>query len=111
MANPVGEASRWQLRRARSLANCGGEAALARAVLGIESQEQRRDSSHEEARAHARRNTADHEPDARRHGDAQEKLARVEHRVASADVNVYLALATILAGGIAGLDGAIEPPP
>lgn len=40
-----------------------------------------------------------------------EKLARVEHRVASADVNVYLALATILAGGIAGLDGAIEPPP
>jgi glutamine synthetase len=40
-----------------------------------------------------------------------EKLARVEHRVASADVNVYLALAVILAGGLAGLDHAIEPPP
>jgi glutamine synthetase len=39
------------------------------------------------------------------------KLARIEHRVGSADVNVYLALAVILAGGIAGLDGAIEPPP
>ena len=39
------------------------------------------------------------------------KLARVEHRVASADVNVYLAFAVILAGGIAGIDGAIEPPP
>jgi glutamine synthetase len=40
-----------------------------------------------------------------------EKLARVEHRVASADVNVYLALAVILAGGLAGIQGAIEPPP
>ena len=40
-----------------------------------------------------------------------EKLARVEHRVASADVNVYLALAVILAGGLAGITGAIEPPP
>jgi glutamine synthetase len=40
-----------------------------------------------------------------------EKLARVEHRVASADVNVYLALAVILAGGLAGIHGAIEPPP
>ncbi|MDP9335575.1 MAG: glutamine synthetase family protein [Actinomycetota bacterium] len=40
-----------------------------------------------------------------------EKLARIEHRVASADVNVYLALAVILAGGLAGIDGAIEPPP
>jgi glutamine synthetase len=39
-----------------------------------------------------------------------EKLARVEHRVASADVNVYLALAVILAGGLAGIDGGIEPP-
>ena len=39
------------------------------------------------------------------------KLARVEHRVASADVNVYLALAVILAGGLAGLAHAIEPPP
>jgi glutamine synthetase len=40
-----------------------------------------------------------------------EKLARVEHRVASADVNVYLALAVILAGGLVGIDGGIEPPP
>lgn len=40
-----------------------------------------------------------------------EKLARIEHRLASADVNIYLALAVILAGGLAGLDGAIEPPP
>jgi glutamine synthetase len=40
-----------------------------------------------------------------------EKLARIEHRVGSADVNVYLALAVILAGGLAGIDGAIEPPP
>ena len=30
---------------------------------------------------------------------------------ASADVNVYLALAVILAGGLAGITGAIEPPP
>jgi glutamine synthetase len=40
-----------------------------------------------------------------------EKLARIEHRVAAADVNVYLALAAMLAGGIAGLDHALEPPP
>jgi glutamine synthetase len=40
-----------------------------------------------------------------------EKLARVEHRVASSDANVYLALATILAGGIAGIDASIDPPP
>lgn len=40
-----------------------------------------------------------------------EKLARVEHRVASADVNVYLALGVILAGGLAGLDAGVEPPP
>src|SRR4029077_15171558 len=39
------------------------------------------------------------------------KLTRVEHRVASADVNVYLAFAVLLAGGLAGIDGAIEPPP
>jgi len=38
------------------------------------------------------------------------KLARVEHRVGSADLNPYLALAAILAGGIAGVEGAIEPP-
>ena len=38
------------------------------------------------------------------------KLARVEHRVGAADLNPYLALAAILAGGIAGVEGAIEPP-
>jgi glutamine synthetase len=40
-----------------------------------------------------------------------EKLTRIEHRVGSSDVNVYLALAVILAGGLAGIEGAIEPPP
>ena len=39
-----------------------------------------------------------------------EKLARVEHRVGAADLNPYLALAVILAGGVAGVEGAIEPP-
>ena len=38
------------------------------------------------------------------------KLARVEHRVGAADLNPYLALAAILAGGVAGVEGAIEPP-
>jgi glutamine synthetase len=36
--------------------------------------------------------------------------ARIEHRVASADANPYLVLATVLAGGIVGIDKAIEPP-
>jgi glutamine synthetase len=39
------------------------------------------------------------------------KAARIEHRVASADCNVYLALATMLAGGLAGLEQRLEPPP
>ncbi len=39
-----------------------------------------------------------------------EKLARIEHRVASADVNVHLALAVILAGGLAGIEAAVDPP-
>jgi glutamine synthetase len=38
-------------------------------------------------------------------------LARVEHRVASADANPYLVLAAVLAGGLAGLEERIEPPP
>jgi glutamine synthetase len=38
------------------------------------------------------------------------KLARIEHRVASADVNVYVALATILAGGLAGFEAELELP-
>ena len=36
--------------------------------------------------------------------------ARVEHRVAGADCNVYYALAAALAGGIAGLSEKLEPP-
>lgn len=37
-------------------------------------------------------------------------LARAEHRLASADANPYLVMATLLAGGIAGLDQQLEPP-
>ena len=37
--------------------------------------------------------------------------SRIEHRVPSADCNIYLALAAILAGGIAGLREGAEPPP
>ena len=39
------------------------------------------------------------------------KSARIEHRVAGGDANPYLVLAAILAGGIAGIDHGIEPPP
>ncbi len=39
-----------------------------------------------------------------------EKLTRVEHRVGAADLNPYLALAAILAGGIVGIEQEIEPP-
>ncbi|HEX5268431.1 MAG TPA: glutamine synthetase family protein [Acidimicrobiales bacterium] len=39
------------------------------------------------------------------------KLARVEHRVGAGDVCPHLALATILAGGLAGLEGGIDPDP
>lgn len=39
------------------------------------------------------------------------KAARIEHRVAGGDANPYLVLAAVLAGGIAGLEHAIEPPP
>lgn len=38
------------------------------------------------------------------------KVARVEHRVGASDLNPYLALAAILAGGIVGIEDAIEPP-
>jgi glutamine synthetase len=37
--------------------------------------------------------------------------SRIEHRLASADANIYLVLATVLAGGLAGLRHRIEPPP
>ena len=39
-----------------------------------------------------------------------DKLTRVEHRVASSDANPYLVIATALAGGLAGLDEALDPP-
>jgi glutamine synthetase len=39
------------------------------------------------------------------------KAARIENRVAGGDANPYLVLATVLAGGIAGIEKAIEPPP
>ena len=39
------------------------------------------------------------------------KAARIESRVAGGDANPYLVLATVLAGGIAGIEKAIEPPP
>ncbi|MFD9663364.1 glutamine synthetase family protein [Rhodococcus sp. NPDC059968] len=39
------------------------------------------------------------------------KQTRVEYRVTSADVNIYLAFAAFLAGGIIGLDQHIDPGP
>ena len=39
------------------------------------------------------------------------RATRVEHRVAGADCNPYLAIAGILAGGLHGLRGAIDPGP
>jgi glutamine synthetase len=39
-----------------------------------------------------------------------EGLSRVEHRAGAADLNPYLALAAILAGGIVGIEHAIDPP-
>lgn len=39
------------------------------------------------------------------------ELARLEHRLAAGDANPYLALATILAGGLAGLRHQLTPPP
>ncbi len=38
------------------------------------------------------------------------KLTRIEHRVGSSDLNPYLALAVILAGGLAGLKNKLSPP-
>jgi glutamine synthetase len=37
-------------------------------------------------------------------------LARVEYRVACSDANPYLLIATVLAGGLAGLEESIEAP-
>jgi glutamine synthetase len=39
------------------------------------------------------------------------KLARIEYRVGAGDLNPYLALAVILAGGIVGVERGIDPPP
>ncbi len=39
------------------------------------------------------------------------KSSRVEHRVGAADLNPYLALAVVLAGGLAGLRSELQPPP
>ncbi|WP_405975718.1 glutamine synthetase [Streptomyces sp. NBC_00988] len=38
------------------------------------------------------------------------KYSRLEYRTPGADANIYLVLAAVLAGGVAGLDGKIEPP-
>lgn len=37
-------------------------------------------------------------------------LARIEHRIGAADLNPYLAMAVILAGGVAGLKHRLSPP-
>jgi glutamine synthetase len=37
--------------------------------------------------------------------------ARIEHRVPSCDCNIYLALSSVLAGGLIGIDDELEPPP
>jgi len=42
---------------------------------------------------------------------AEAANARLEHRVAGADCNPYLAMAAVLAGVHAGLTGGVEPPP
>lgn len=40
-----------------------------------------------------------------------EKLSRVEYRVPSADVNIYLSMASFLAGGLIGLRNRVDPGP
>ncbi len=40
-----------------------------------------------------------------------QSTARIEHRVPSADCNIYLALASALAGGLVGIEDSLEPPP
>jgi len=39
------------------------------------------------------------------------QTARIEHRVGAGDLNPYLALAVIIAGGLTGLAGELMPPP
>lgn len=38
------------------------------------------------------------------------KYSRLEYRTPGADANIYLVLAAVLAGGLAGLEGKIDPP-
>lgn len=38
------------------------------------------------------------------------KYSRLEYRTPGADANIYLVLAAVIAGGLAGLEGKIEPP-
>lgn len=42
---------------------------------------------------------------------AEPAAMRIEHRVAGADANPYLTLATILAGALHGMEQRLEPPP
>lgn len=42
---------------------------------------------------------------------AEPAAMRIEHRVAGADANPYLTLATILAGALHGIEQRLEPPP
>ncbi len=44
------------------------------------------------------------------HGAVPERQARLEHRVAGADVNPYLTLAAIVLGGLYGIEHGLEPP-
>jgi glutamine synthetase len=37
--------------------------------------------------------------------------SRIEHRLAASDCNMYAALSALLAGGLVGMDGGLEPPP
>jgi glutamine synthetase len=43
------------------------------------------------------------------HGSKPEKYTRLEHRVPATDVNPYLTIAAILAGGLYGIKNKIEP--
>jgi glutamine synthetase len=43
------------------------------------------------------------------HGSKPEKYTRLEHRVPATDINPYLSIAAILAGGLYGLRNKIEP--
>ncbi len=42
--------------------------------------------------------------------DSPQAARRIEHRVAGADANPYLVLATVLAGALHGIDNTLQPP-